>query len=63
LTNADALVICTEWKTFRTVEPAMFRKHLRERIVVDGRNLFDPITMASAGIDYHAFGRLRSFRN
>lgn len=57
LFDADALVICTEWKTFRTAEANLFRKHLREKIVVDGRNLFDPTAMANAGIDYYAFGR------
>lgn len=57
LHQADALVICTEWKTFRTVAAGLFAQNLREKIIVDGRNLFDPATMALAGLEYYAFGR------
>jgi UDPglucose 6-dehydrogenase len=59
LVGADALVICTEWKVFRTVEPAWLRKSLNYPILVDGRNLFDPKTMSDAGILYYAIGRGR----
>lgn len=55
--GADALVICTEWKTFRTVEPDWLKQSLNYPIVVDGRNLFDPITMSDAGLLYYAIGR------
>lgn len=61
--NTDASIIGTEGKTFRTAEPALFSEHLRELIIVDGRNLFDPAAMASSGIDYHAFGRPQSVRS
>jgi len=57
LVGADALVICTEWKTFRTIEPASLKRSLNYPIVVDGRNLFDPVTMSDAGILYYAIGR------
>jgi UDPglucose 6-dehydrogenase len=57
LAGADALVICTEWKTFRTVDLDWLRQVLRYPIVVDGRNLFDPVAMSKAGIVYHAIGR------
>ena len=57
LVGADALVICTEWNTFRTIEPAWLKRVLNYPIVVDGRNLFDPLAMSSAGIIYYAIGR------
>lgn len=57
LVGADALVICTEWKTFRTIEPDWLKRSLNYPIVVDGRNLFDPVTMSDAGILYYAIGR------
>lgn len=57
LHGADALAICTEWKAFRTIEPALLKTQLRYPIVVDGRNLFDPAEMAAAGILYYAIGR------
>jgi UDPglucose 6-dehydrogenase len=55
--GADALVICTEWKTFRMVEPEWLKQSLNYPIVVDGRNLYDPLAMSSAGIIYYAIGR------
>jgi UDPglucose 6-dehydrogenase len=57
LAGADALVICTEWKTFRTVDLDWLRQALKYPIVVDGRNLFDPVAMSKARIVYHAIGR------
>lgn len=57
LIGADALVICTEWGTFRTIEPDWLKRTLKYPIVVDGRNLFDPKTMSDAGILYYAIGR------
>lgn len=57
LVGADALVICTEWKAFRTIEPVWLKRALNYPIVVDGRNLFDPVTMSDAGILYYAIGR------
>lgn len=57
LIDADALVICTEWGTFRTIEPDWLKRTLKYPIVVDGRNLFDPMTMSDAGILYYAIGR------
>lgn len=57
LVGADALVICTEWKTFRTIDFECLKRSLKYPIVVDGRNLFDPVTMFDAGIFYYAVGR------
>ena len=55
--GADALVICTEWKVFRTVDFGWLKAQLRQPVVVDGRNLFDPLEMRRAGIRYYAVGR------
>jgi UDPglucose 6-dehydrogenase len=55
--GADALVICTEWKNFRTVEPEWLKQSLNYPIVVDGRNLFDPMLMSRSGLLYYAIGR------
>lgn len=57
LEGADALVICTEWKEFRTANFELFKKHLRQPILVDGRNLYDPQAMKEAGFKYFAIGR------
>ncbi|MGM8849322.1 UDP-glucose dehydrogenase family protein [Salinicola halophyticus] len=55
--RADALVVCTEWKEFRTLDAEWIRAQLTYPIVVDGRNLFDPEAMSAAGVDYYAVGR------
>jgi len=55
--GADALVICTEWKAFRSVDFHWLRQQLRTAVVIDGRNLYDPHAAASAGLTYRAIGR------
>ena len=55
--GADALVICTEWQNFRTVDTEWLKESLNYPILVDGRNLYDPVTMSNAGILYYAIGR------
>lgn len=57
LTGADALVIATEWKEFRSPDFAHLAATLRERVVFDGRNLFEPAELRAAGLEYHAIGR------
>jgi UDPglucose 6-dehydrogenase len=56
LQDADALVICTEWKAFRVVDFDELRKKLRARLVIDGRNLFNPQQLARAGLHYIGIG-------
>ena len=58
LQGADALVIVTEWKEFRSPDFARIRATLRQPVVFDGRNMFTPATVESFGIEYHAIGRL-----
>ncbi|MDZ3995153.1 UDP-glucose/GDP-mannose dehydrogenase family protein [Pseudomonas sp. Teo4] len=55
--GADALVICTEWKAFRSVDFDWLRQQLRSAVVIDGRNLYDPRAAADAGLTYRAIGR------
>ncbi|MDE1161270.1 MAG: UDP-glucose/GDP-mannose dehydrogenase family protein [Acidobacteriaceae bacterium] len=56
-TDADALLILTDWSEFKTVDLDMLQKSLRYPIVIDGRNLFEPRTMAEAGFTYLSVGR------
>ena len=58
LEAADALIIVTEWKEFRSPDFDGIRGRLRSPVVFDGRNMFDPLLPESAGIEYHAIGRL-----
>ncbi|MDH2421511.1 UDP-glucose dehydrogenase family protein [Cobetia amphilecti] len=60
--GADALVICTEWKEFRTLDGEWLKSQLGFPVVVDGRNLFEPAAMKSAGLMYYAVGRGDSMR-
>ncbi|WP_175652962.1 UDP-glucose dehydrogenase family protein [Pseudomonas sp. Marseille-P9899] len=55
--GADALVICTEWKAFRSVDFHWLRQQLRAGVVIDGRNLYPPQAAASAGLTYLSVGR------
>jgi UDPglucose 6-dehydrogenase len=57
LAGADALIIVTEWKEFRTPDLEGVRDALKDPVVFDGRNLYDPQLMRSLGIEYHAIGR------
>src|SRR6266487_2026868 len=55
--SAEALVIATEWEEFANVDLAVVREKMTTAIVFDGRNLFDPSTMAKVGFRYHSVGR------
>ncbi|WP_019141730.1 UDP-glucose dehydrogenase family protein [Noviherbaspirillum massiliense] len=57
LHDADALVIVTEWKAFRSPDFDRVKSLLKTPIVFDGRNLFEPEFMADAGFEYHGIGR------
>jgi UDPglucose 6-dehydrogenase len=58
--GADALVICTEWKQFRSVDFNWLKSCLKYPVLVDGRNLFDPAILKEVGIMYYAIGRADS---
>jgi UDPglucose 6-dehydrogenase len=55
--DADALVLITEWNEFRALSPSRLRKAMRGRVLVDLRNVYDPIAMRKAGFEYHCVGR------
>ena len=57
LDGADALAICTEWQEFRSPDFARFKSALKQPVVFDGRNLYEPALMARQGIRYFAIGR------
>lgn len=57
LPGADALIIATEWKEFRSPDFAHLVATLRQPVVFDGRNLFDPAEMCAMGLEHHAIGR------
>jgi UDPglucose 6-dehydrogenase len=57
LTGADALLIVTEWKEFRTPDFDHIKAALKQPLVFDGRNLYEPAFMKSLGIEYLAIGR------
>ena len=59
LNNADALVIVTEWKEFRSQDFSIIKHKLKENIIFDGRNLYDPNVVKNAGIEYKPIGRLK----
>ena len=56
--GADGLAVVTEWQEFRQPDFEVMRRLLREPVVFDGRNLYDPKTMASHGFTYESIGRV-----
>ncbi|MEO5700711.1 MAG: UDP-glucose/GDP-mannose dehydrogenase family protein [Casimicrobiaceae bacterium] len=57
LAGADALVVVTEWKEFRSPDFHAIREALTQPLVFDGRNLYDPALVRAAGLEYYAIGR------
>jgi UDPglucose 6-dehydrogenase len=57
LAGADALAILTEWQEFRSPDFDTIRERLREPVIFDGRNLYDPGLVKSFGVRYFAIGR------
>src|SRR6266550_3454194 len=55
--DADALLILTEWEEFAALDLRRLRSQMKYPIVVDGRNLYDPETMAAAGFASYSVGR------
>jgi UDPglucose 6-dehydrogenase len=55
--GADALAIVTEWQEFRSPEFEVLKATLRDPVIFDGRNLYDPDILKAFGITYHAIGR------
>ena len=55
--GADALAIVTEWLVYRNPDFDRVKSLLRQALVVDGRNLYDPARMRALGFTYHGIGR------
>ncbi|MDB4035288.1 UDP-glucose/GDP-mannose dehydrogenase family protein [Pseudomonadales bacterium] len=55
--DADALVICTEWSQFRAPDFDFLISNLYEKLIVDGRNMYDPKLMSEKGFLYYGIGR------
>ena len=55
--DADALMLLTEWKEFRLPSWAVIRKSMRNPLVLDGRNIYDPNEMEEQGFTYHCIGK------
>ena len=57
LDGADALLVVTEWKEFRTPDFDRIKAALKQPVVFDGRNIWEPKLMQALGIEYHGIGR------
>lgn len=57
LENADALIVVTEWKEFRSPDFGAIKAALKAPVIFDGRNLFDPAFVRELGFDYSPIGR------
>jgi UDPglucose 6-dehydrogenase len=57
LPGAEALLIVTEWKAFRSPDFEQIKARLKHPVVIDGRNLYEPALMTGQGIEYHGIGR------
>ncbi len=62
LEGADALVVITEWKQFRSPDFGRLKDGLADTVVFDGRNLYEPADVEDAGLAYYGIGRGRSIR-
>ncbi|WP_291297844.1 UDP-glucose/GDP-mannose dehydrogenase family protein [Elioraea sp.] len=56
-TGADALVLITEWNEFRAISPARLKAVMAGDVIVDLRNVWDPVAMRQAGFRYSSIGR------
>jgi UDPglucose 6-dehydrogenase len=57
LNQADALVIVTEWKQFRSPDFEQLSLQLTDKVIFDGRNMYEPKVVKQAGLNYYAIGR------
>ena len=56
LLDADALLLVTEWKQFRMPSFGVMKKSMKNALIIDGRNIYDPKELAEAGFEYGAIG-------
>ena len=55
--NADALLLVTEWKSFRQPDFELLANTMKSKIIFDGRNQYDPDELSELGFEYHGIGR------
>lgn len=63
LIGANFLTVVTEWKHFLNPDPKMLIDTLSDKVVFDGRNIYDPVTMNNAGLSYYGIGRGMSVKS
>lgn len=56
--DADAVAIITEWNEFKQLDMVKLAKVLKNRVLFDGRNIYDPETLKSLGYEYYGVGRM-----
>jgi UDPglucose 6-dehydrogenase len=61
--GADALVVCTEWNEFKQVDFVRIKESMKQPIIVDGRNIYEPDMMQELGFIYRGVGRGSTFTN
>ncbi len=54
--DADAILLLTEWKQFRLPSWSVVKRAMKGRLIIDGRNIYDPIEIAAAGFEYSGIG-------
>jgi UDPglucose 6-dehydrogenase len=55
--GADGLILVTDWNEFKQLDMARIRSLMRQAVLVDGRNIYDPARMAEMGFVYRGMGR------
>jgi len=57
LDGADALIIVTEWKAYRSPNLERLKTLMKSPVIFDGRNLYEPTNLKQAGVIYQGIGR------
>jgi len=57
LKNADGLLLATEWNEFRSPNFDEMASSMKQKVIFDGRNIFDPVRMKELGFKYYCIGR------
>ncbi|MFC3121928.1 UDP-glucose dehydrogenase family protein [Agaribacter flavus] len=57
MNGADCLVICTEWQAFKAPDFEAIKNTIKDPVIFDGRNLFEPALMSEYGLQYYGIGR------
>lgn len=57
LNGADALVVCTEWSNFKSPDFELLASQLADKLIIDGRNIYDPASAQAHGLTYRGIGR------